>query len=60
MTLDEKERRDIWDQIQKLVYEQVPIMKTGVNFMYDVYSPKLKGLEDTSLIWARFWGVSFK
>jgi peptide/nickel transport system substrate-binding protein len=60
MTLDEKERRNIWDQIQKLVYEQVPIMKTGVNFMYDVYSPRLKGLEDTSLIWARFWGVSFK
>ncbi len=60
MTLDAAERKDIWDRIQKLVYEQVPIMKTGVNFIYDVYSPKLKGLEDTSLIWPRFWGISFK
>ena len=60
MTLDETERKTIWDRIQKLVYEQVPIMKTGVNFIYDVYSPRLKGLEDTSLIWPRFWGVNFK
>ena len=60
MTLDEKERKKIWDQIQQLVYEQVPIMKTGVNFIYDVYSPKLTGLEDTALIWPRFWGVGTK
>lgn len=60
MTLDEKERKNIWDQIQSLVYEQVPIMKTGDNYIYDIYSPKLAGLEDTALIWARFWGVSFK
>ena len=60
MTLDEKERKDIWDKIQQLVYDQVPIMRTGDNYIYDVYSPKLAGLKDTALIWPRFWGVSFK
>ena len=59
-TLDEKERKAIWDQIQELVYTQVPIMKTGDNFIYDVYAPKLEGVKDTALIWPRFWGVHFK
>ncbi len=51
MTLDEKERKEIWDKIQHLVYEQVPIMRTGDNYIYECYSPKLEGLKDTALIW---------
>ena len=59
-TLDEGKRREVWDKIQALVYEEVPVMKTGDHFTYDIYSPKVKGLSASSLIWPKFWGVSFE
>jgi len=58
-TLDEAKRREVWDKIQALVYEEVPVMKTGDHFTYDIYSPKVHGLSESSLIWPKFWGVSF-
>lgn len=59
-TLDEGKRKEVWDKIQALIYEEVPVMKTGDHFTYDIYSPKVKGLSASSLIWPKFWGVSFE
>lgn len=59
-TLDEKARKETWDKIQGLIYEEVPVIKTGDHFTYDIYSPKVEGLSASSLIWPKFWGVWLK
>ena len=59
-TMDDAARKLVWDKIQALVYEEVPVVKTGDHFTYDIYSPKLDGLSASSLIWPKFWGVGFK
>ncbi len=55
---DPKERRAIWSQIQALIYTQVPTMKTGDVYTYNIASPRLKGLSESTLIWPHFWNVS--
>lgn len=57
-TSDPVERKKIWDQIQALIYQQVPAMKTGDVYTYNIASPKLKGLSESTLIWPAFWNVS--
>lgn len=57
-TSDPAERQAIWGEIQALIYEQVPTMKTGDVYTYNIASPKLKGLADATLIWPHFWNVS--
>ncbi len=57
-TTDPKKRKQIWDQLQALIYEEIPTMKTGDVFTYNIASPKLIGLRETSLIWPKFWGVT--
>jgi peptide/nickel transport system substrate-binding protein len=57
---DPKERKAIWDQIQALVYEEVPICKVGDQYHYDISSPKVQGIGETQLIWPKMWGVAFK
>lgn len=59
-TQDMAARKAVWEKIQTLLYEQVPILKTGDGYFYDIYSPKVQGIGDSQLIWPRFWGVSFK
>jgi len=59
-TLDDKPRRDAWTQVQKLIYQQVPVMKVGDYFMYDIYSPRMQSFGESQLIWPKFWNVSFK
>jgi len=56
-SVDPEEREEIWSQIQELLYEQVPIVKMGDAYKYNIVDPDLKGLEDTSLIWPKFWGL---
>ncbi|MDD9874532.1 MAG: ABC transporter substrate-binding protein, partial [Gammaproteobacteria bacterium] len=51
------ERKKIWDSIQETIYQQVPTMKTGDIYNYNIASPKLKGLADATLIWPHFWNV---
>jgi peptide/nickel transport system substrate-binding protein len=58
--IDPKKRIDTWGQFQKLIYTQLPIIKVGDVFNYDIYSPKLQNLGQTQLIWPKFWNVSFK
>jgi peptide/nickel transport system substrate-binding protein len=55
---DPAEREKIWGEIQALIYEQVPTMKTGDVYTYNIASPALKGLADATLIWPSFWNVS--
>ena len=56
-TADEAERQKIWSQIQTAIYEQVPTMKTGDVYTYNIASPKLSGLASSTLIWPHFWNV---
>ena len=55
---DASERQQTWSQIQELIYEQVPTMKTGDIYTYNIASPKLVGLGEATLIWPHFWNVS--
>jgi peptide/nickel transport system substrate-binding protein len=55
---DEAERQEIWGEIQALIYEQVPTMKTGDVYTYNIASPKLQGMGEATLIWPSFWNVS--
>lgn len=55
---DPKARQAIWSKLQNTIYEQVPTMKTGDVYTYNIASPKLKGLTDSTLIWPHFWNVS--
>ena len=57
-TNDPAARKATWDGIQSLIYTQVPTMKTGDVYTYNIASPKLAGIEATTLIWPHFWGVS--
>ncbi len=55
---DPTERQAIWSEIQGLIYEQVPTMKTGDIYTYNIASPGLNGLGEATLIWPHFWNVS--
>jgi peptide/nickel transport system substrate-binding protein len=57
-TADPELRLKAWSDLQGLIYEQVPAMKVGDVYAYNIASPKLKGLSKSTVIWAHFWGVS--
>jgi peptide/nickel transport system substrate-binding protein len=57
-TTDEARRLEIWSELQDKIYQEVPTMKTGDIYTYNIASPALKGLGETSLIWPHFWGIS--
>ncbi len=54
---DQAARKATWDKIQALIYQQVPVMKVGDAYTYDIASPKLKGLNANG---PAFWNVSTK
>jgi peptide/nickel transport system substrate-binding protein len=55
---DPEERKQIWADIQKLIYEQVPIIKVGDVFNFDIASPKIEGLpEQLTMFWPVFWSL---
>ncbi len=54
---DPAARKATWDKIQTLLYEQVPVMKVGDAYTYDIASPKLQGLNPNGPV---FWNVSTK
>jgi len=54
---DQTARKAAWEKIQALFYEQVPAMKVGDAYTYDIASPKLKGLNPNG---PAFWNVSAK
>lgn len=59
-TIDPEKRRKVWVETQELIFEQMPIIKIGDVYNFDVHSPKLEGFGSTQLIWPKFWGCNFK
>jgi peptide/nickel transport system substrate-binding protein len=57
-TADVEKRKAAWQELQALIYDEVPAMKTGDVYSYNLASPKLSGLTEKSLFWPIFWGVS--
>ena len=55
---DPAARVAIWAEIQATIYDQVPTMKTGDVYTYNIASTELSGLTDATLIWPHFWNVS--
>lgn len=51
-------RQQAWHKMQELIYQQLPALKTGDHFSYDIYSPKLKGMKSDFLTLPRFWNVA--
>jgi peptide/nickel transport system substrate-binding protein len=58
-TAEPDERAKIWAELQALVYEQVPVIKVGNAYSYDIASKKLKGMGDSTVLWPHFWNVSY-
>lgn len=57
-TSDKAARIKTWSKMQSLIYEQVPAMKTGEVYAYNIASPKLKGLLEKTVFWPSLWGVT--
>ena len=53
-------RKAVWEKVQALFYEQVPAMKVGDAYAYDIASPKVKGFAKSADYRPRFWGLSFE
>ena len=58
-TADPAARQKLWAELQALFYEQVPAIKVGDAYSYDIASKKLKGMGDSTVLWPHFWNVSF-
>jgi peptide/nickel transport system substrate-binding protein len=58
-TADPEARMKIWAELQTLIYEQVPAIKVGNAYSYDIASKKLKGMGDSTVLWPHFWNVSY-
>jgi peptide/nickel transport system substrate-binding protein len=48
-------RKQLWDQLQELIYTQVPVIRVGQEQTLDVASAKLVNMWPT--IWPNFWNV---
>ncbi len=57
-TADVAKRVDAWSKLQGLIYDEVPAIKTGDVYSYNIASPKLQGLPEKTMFWPNFWGVS--
>jgi peptide/nickel transport system substrate-binding protein len=57
-TTDQEERQQIWTDLQGLLYEQVPVVKVGDVFTFDIASPQIEGMpEQQSMFWPVFWNA---
>ncbi len=54
--VDLDERLAIWEDLQALIYEEVPMIKTGEGLNLLAYSPRIQNLTNTMLAPA-FWNV---
>lgn len=57
-TSDIKSRVATWAKLQTLAYEQVPVIKVGDIFSFDIASPKLKTQWKHVPAFPYFWGTS--
>jgi peptide/nickel transport system substrate-binding protein len=57
-TTDPEERKQLWTDIQGLLYEQVPVVKVGDVFPFHIASPQIEGLpEQLTMFWPVFWNA---
>lgn len=46
------------EKFQTLFYDEVPLVRTGDQFVYDIFAPKVQGLGTSTLLnFNRFWNV---
>jgi len=57
-TVDLQEREAIWSELQALIYEQVPTIKVGNVYSFDLASSTLETLWDEAPAFPFFWGAS--
>ncbi len=57
-TSDLEEREAAWATTQALVYEQIPAVKVGDVFSFDIASPALKTTWDRAPAFPYFWGAT--
>ncbi len=57
-TSDLKTRQAAWEELQALIYEQLPVVKVGNNFSYDIASPDLKTSWENAPGFPHFWGAT--
>lgn len=57
-TSDLGEREGAWATTQELVYEQIPAVKVGDVFSFDIASPQLKTPWDRAPAFPYFWGAT--
>jgi peptide/nickel transport system substrate-binding protein len=51
-------RLEAVEKLQALVYEEVPVARTGDMFVYDIFSPRLQGIGSTTILnFNKFWNV---
>jgi len=60
VAVEPETRKAVWEKTQKLFYEQVPAMKVGDAYAYDIASPKVDGFAKNAEYRPRFWGLKFK
>jgi len=58
VTQDPGKRMAALEKLQTLFYQEVPLLRTGDTFNYDIYSPKLHGIGTSTLLnFPCFWNV---
>ncbi|MDF0601210.1 ABC transporter substrate-binding protein [Psychromarinibacter sp. C21-152] len=53
-----EERQAVWEDLQALMYEQVPAIKVGNLYSYDIASPDLTTAWESAPAFPYFWGAS--
>jgi peptide/nickel transport system substrate-binding protein len=55
---DSAKRLAALEKLQALFYEEVPLLRTGDTFTYDIFSPRLQGIKPTTMLnFPHFWNV---
>lgn len=57
-TSDLKARQAAWEKLQALIWEQLPAIKVGNQYSYDIASPDLKTPWEKAPAFPHFWGAS--
>ncbi len=57
-TSDLAERQAAWEELQALIYEQLPVVKVGNILSYDIASPDLTTPWERAPAFPHFWGAS--
>jgi len=56
-TLDFETRYSIWEQIQALIWEDVPFIKIGNAFFLDIISTRVKSSDHPIMLIPYFWNM---